>query len=104
MATTARPVDDEPLLRPTPNDLAIAPELGVLAALDATLATAAYQLQAEHPDLALDALARGHLPSAQARTASLVVFRCADLRAAIRDYRTLVLDPDLDDDQLHLPF
>ena len=40
----ARLVDAEPLLRPSPNDLAIAPELGVLAALDATLATAAYQL------------------------------------------------------------
>ena len=40
----ARLVDAEPLLRPSPNDLTIAPELGVLAALDATLATAAYQL------------------------------------------------------------
>ena len=29
----------------------LAPELVVLAALDATLATAAYQLMAEHPDL-----------------------------------------------------
>jgi len=53
---------NQPLLRPTPNDLALAPELGVLAALDATLATAAYQLMAEHPDLGLDSLARGDLP------------------------------------------
>ena len=104
MAPQCRDLDCEPLLRPTPNDLALAPELGVLAALDATLATAAYQLQSEHPELGLDALARGDLPSAPARTASLLVFRCADLRAAIRDYRTLVLNPDLGDDQLHLPF
>jgi hypothetical protein len=96
--------DNEPLLRPTPNDLAVAPELGVLAALDATLATAAYQLQSEHPELALDALARGDLPSAQARTASLLVYRCADLRASIRDYRALALFPDLDENQLDLPF
>jgi len=104
MGTTSSPVDNEPLLRPTPTDLAIAPELGVLAALDATLATAAYQLHSQHPELGLDALARGDVPSTQARTASLLVFRCTDLRAAIRDYRALVLDPDLDDDQLHLPF
>jgi len=105
MATVSRAVDDEPLLRPTPNDLAVAPELGVLAALDATLATAAYQLQSEHPDLGLDALARGDLPSAQARKASRIVVRFADLRAEIREYRALVLDPEsFLDDQLHLPF
>jgi len=97
-------VDAEPLLRPSPNDLAIAPELGVLAALDATLATAAYQLLSEHPELELDAMARGDLPSAEARGASLLVFRLCDLRAAIRNYRNLALDGELDDDQLNLPF
>jgi hypothetical protein len=98
-------VDTEPLLRPPPDELTLAPELGVLAALDATLATAAYQLHAEHPELTLEALARGHLPSAEARTASLLIFRCADLRAAIRDYRVLAIGSDLDDDsQLDLPF
>ena len=104
MAAPSRVLDNEPLLRPTPTDLAIAPELGVLAALDVTLATAAYQLQSEHPELGLDALARGDLPSAEARNASLLIYRCADLRAAIRDYRALALSPDLDDDQLNLPF
>lgn len=98
-------VDSEPLLRPPPDELTLAPELGVLAALDATLATAAYQLHAEHPELTLEALARGHLPSAEARTASLLIFRCADLRAAIRDYRVLAIGSDPDDDsQLDLPF
>ena len=99
-----RVLDPEPLLRPTPGELTAAPELGVLAALDANLATAAYQLHAEHPDLTLEALARGDLPSAEARTASLLLFRCADLRAAIRDYRAIAVDSDPDDDQLHLPF
>jgi hypothetical protein len=88
---------DDLLLRPTPNELAIAPELGVLAALDATLATAAYQLQAEHPELALDALARGDIPSLEARKASILIFRCTDLRAALRDYRKLALEAEPDD-------
>ena len=92
MASTSRAVDNEPLLRPTPNDLALAPELGVLAALDATLATAAYQLTAEHPDLGLDALARGDPPSAQARKASLLVYQIHNMRAALRDYRWLALN------------
>lgn len=94
----ARPGDNGPLLRPTPNDLALAPELGVLAALDATLATAAYQLQSEHPELGLDALARGDLPSAQARMAGFLVVRFNDIRVALRDYRRLALDPEPDDD------
>lgn len=99
----ARLVDAEPLLRPSPNDLTIAPELGVLAALDATLATAAYQLLAEHPELGLDAMARGDLPSAEARGASRLVFRLCDLRAAIRSYRDVAIDA-IDGDQLNLPF
>jgi len=99
-------VDGEPLLRPPPDELTLAPELGILAALDATLATAAYQLHAEHPELTLEALARGHLPSAEARSASLLICRCADLRAAIREYRVFAIGLDLDDDrlQLDLPF
>lgn len=101
---TSCAADNEPLLRPTPNDLALAPELGVLAALAATAATAAYQLTAEHPELGLDALARGDTPGAEARAASLLIFRIHNLRAAIRGYRRLALDPEPDRDQLPLPF
>jgi hypothetical protein len=90
---------DGPLLRPTPNDLALAPELGVLAALDATLATAAYQLMAEHPDLGPDALARGDLPPAEARKAGLLCCRIHDLRASLRQYRQLALAPAPDDSE-----
>lgn len=100
MPTTSRPDDNHPLLRPTPNDLAIAPELGVLAALDATLATAAYQLMAEHPELGLDTLARGDPPAAEARMASLLCCRIHALRAAIRGYRHLALVQQPDDADL----
>jgi len=80
MAATVRASHNEPLLRPTPNDLALAPELGVLAALDATLATAAYQLMAEHPDLGLDSLARGDLPSPEACKANHLCVQIHGLR------------------------
>lgn len=104
MMDPARIIDAEPLLRPSPTELAVAPELGVLAALDATLATAAYQMMSEHPELSLEAMARGHLPSEEARHASLLVFRFADLRAVIRDYRDIAVDAEPDQEQLDLPF
>ena len=94
----------DPLLRPSSLDLAVAPELGVLAALDATLATATYQVIAEHPELELNALARGDLPSPEARAAGRLASRFADLRAAIREYRDLAIDAASFDDQLDLPF
>lgn len=69
----------------------MAPELGVLAALDATLATAAYQLLAEHADLAPDVLARGHLPDPLARRAHRLIGRLYELRAQLRAYRDAAL-------------
>jgi len=95
------PEHNQPLLRPTPNELALAPELGVLAALDATLATAAYQLMAEHPDLALDSLARGDLPSPEACKANHLCVHIHDLRTAIKDYRQLALNPEPEGDYLN---
>jgi len=88
----------ETIWRPSVNDLALVPELGILAALDATLATAAYQLLSGHPKLGLDALARGHLPSEEARHASLLLFRIAELRATVRDYRDIALGSAPDDE------
>jgi hypothetical protein len=76
----------DPLLRPTPEQLTVAPELGVLAALDAVMATAAYQLAAENPDLGSDALARGYLPDPCARAANTVICRIHDLRLLLRQY------------------
>lgn len=91
------------LLRPSPDDLALAPELGVLAAVDATLATAAYQLHVEHPPLGIDSWARGYIPSTLAHMANSLALRFADLRLAIRTYRNLATQPD-PADQLDLPF
>ena len=87
----------DPLLRPTSDELTVAPQLGVLAALDATLATAAYQLQSEHPELSLVALARGYVPGSDSRHACHLGARIHDLRAALRDYRDLVLHDTEDD-------
>ena len=91
---------DAPIMRATTSDLAVAPELGVLVAADAVLATAAFQLAAENPDISLDALARGDPPSSQARKATAIILRIANLRVAIRAYR----DISLTGQQTALPF
>lgn len=83
----------EPLLRPTANELALAPELGVLAALDAVLATAAHQLIAETPDLySLELAARGEIPAPLTRKANSLIFRIGELRMEIRQYRALAVE------------
>lgn len=83
----------EPLLRPTANELALAPELGVLAALDATLATTAHQLIAETPDLySLELAARGEIPAPLTRKANSLIFRIGELRMEIRQYRALAVE------------
>ncbi len=92
-----RPDDDRPLLRATVNDMAVAPELAVLAALDAILATAAFQLVAANPELTLEGLARGDLPTPEARQASFLVMHIGELRTALRSYRNLSLHGDPDD-------
>jgi len=85
----------EPLLRPTANELAVAPELGVLAALDATLATTAHQLIAENPDLySLDLAARGEIPAPLTRKANSLIFHVGELRVEIREYRALAAGDD----------
>lgn len=85
----------EALLRPTADELALAPELGVLAALDATLATTAHQLVAENPDLySLELAARGEIPAPLTRKANSLFFRIGELRVEIREYRALAVDDD----------
>lgn len=85
----------EALLRPTANELALAPELGVLAALDATLATTAHQLIAENPDLySLNLAARGEIPAALTRKANSLIFRIGELRVEIREYQQLAVNDD----------
>jgi len=85
----------EVLLRPTANELAVAPELGVLAALDATLATTAHQLVAENTDLySLELAARREIPTPLTRKANSLIFRVGELRVQIREYRALAVDDD----------
>lgn len=83
----------ELLLRPTANELALAPELGVIAALDATLATTAHQLIAENPDLySLELAAKGEIPAPLARKANSLICRIGELRVEIREYRVLAVN------------
>lgn len=91
-------VEDRPLLRATAKDLAVAPELAVLCALDAVLATAAYQLFVAHADLGIDKLARGDPPDPAARKASFVILHIGEMRTMLRDYRNFTLHGNPDDD------
>lgn len=90
--------DDRPLLRATANDMAVAPELAVLCALDAVLATAAFQLFVAHPDLDAEILARGDPPSPEARKATFLILNIGEIRTSLRDYRNLTLHGDPDND------
>lgn len=85
------PLQHAPVMQATTSELALAPEVGVLVALDAVLAVAAFQLAAENPDISLDSLARGDPPSAQSRKACSIILRIGNLRAAMRHYRDLSL-------------
>ena len=86
---------EEVLMRPTPNVLTVAPELGVLAALDATLATAVCQLIAENPELcSLEPAARSEPPAAIVRKADLLIFRIEGVRTTIREYHALACNYD----------
>lgn len=89
----------DPIMRPSAQDLAVAPELGVLAALDATLVTASYQLAAENPDLSPQALARGHIPDPSVRLAALLISRILDLRIHLRQYADAAIRPLTDGDE-----
>jgi len=56
---------------------------------------------AEHPDLGLDSLARGDLPSPEACKANHLCVQIHGLRVAIKDYRQLALNPEPGADYLH---
>jgi hypothetical protein len=84
-------LQEAPIMRATASELFVAPELRALVALDAVLAVAACQLAAENPDITLTSLAHGEPPSPEAREATSLILRIANLRAAMRDYRDLSL-------------
>lgn len=74
---------------PTTDQLAVAPELALLSALEATLDATISALLAAHPELRSR---NGRLPSAQ--IADVVIARSLELREAINRYRlALVVTP-----------
>lgn len=87
------------LMRPTPDDLAVAPELGILAALDAVLATATHQLLSENPDLSsLIIAANGELPSHQAIKANALLSDFYAIRRELRRYYVIAIGGDDDNE------
>lgn len=69
-----------------------APELAVLAALEATLHASAAALTAAHSELtAEDFAASPHPPSAQACLADALLTQVQALQQSLRRYRTLVV-------------
>jgi len=76
---------------PTPDDLAAAPELAILAALDHTLELAASALACAHPEL-LDPERPYWLgsPTRAVTTAQTLVCRTRRLQRALRAYRNAV--------------
>ena len=79
------------MITPTANQLIIAPEIGVLAILDTVLATAAYQLVTENPELSADSLARGQSLPRIALLASRLTTKIHNLRDLIDAYRVLAI-------------
>ncbi|ATB34549.1 hypothetical protein [Melittangium boletus] len=69
-----------------------APELAVLAALEATLRASAAALTAAHAELeAEDFAASPHPPSAQACLAAALLIQVEALQHSLRRYRTLIV-------------
>lgn len=69
-----------------------APELAVLAALEATLSASVAALTAAHAELeAEDFMASPHPPSAQACLADALLSQVEALQHSLRRYRTLVV-------------
>ena len=91
-------LNDGPLLNASPNDMAVAPELAVLVALDAALAAAACQLFVANDVLGPEVSVPCCAPSQQERTAGGILLLVHDLRVSLREYRNLTLHDDPDND------
>jgi len=87
------------LLWPDAHDIAIAPELGVIALLDAASAAAVAHLLAVNHEIAnLDEACRGDVPAYAARSAARLIGRMHALRASLRDYASATLHADAEPD------
>jgi hypothetical protein len=78
---------------PPDADLCVAPELALLAVLEASLATVARVLNIAHTEI----LAPGdapHSPNLDTRVAAEIIAQASHLIATINRYRLALLDPD----------
>lgn len=78
---------------PAADDLCLAPELAILAALEVSLVVAAQVLNVAHTEI----LAPGddrHPVSSDTRIAAEIIAQATRLSAAINRYRLALLDPD----------
>jgi hypothetical protein len=87
------------LLWPDAHDIALAPEIGVVALLDAACAaTVAYLLAVNHEIADLEEACRADVPPYVARSAAKIVARIHSLRTALRNYSHATLHPDAEPD------
>ncbi len=86
-------------LVPTSRELLAAPELAVLAILDAALAAAEEVVITYHPAITdLGGTYQGRAPPLSCAVASILVARFAELRDLLAWYRLAVRSPPPDDD------
>jgi len=87
------------LLWPDAHAIALAPEIGVIALLDAACAaTVAYLLAVNHEIADVQEACRADVPPYVARSAARLVARIHSLRAALRNYSDATLHPDVEPD------
>lgn len=78
---------------PADHDLAVAPELAILSALEVALVVATQALNIVHTET----LAPGddrHLPTPDTKIAAQIIAQATRLLVAINRYRLVIVDPD----------
>jgi hypothetical protein len=78
---------------PAADDLCIAPELAILAALEVSLVVAAQVLNLAHTEILAPGDER-HPPSPDTKIASEIITQASRLTASINRYRLALVDPD----------
>jgi hypothetical protein len=79
---------------PWADDLCIAPELAILAVLEATLAAAIEMMTASHPETFTEIVPAEEF-GLDAQTAVVLSRQAAELIATVNRYRLAIFDPDL---------
>jgi hypothetical protein len=78
---------------PAPDDLCFAPELAILAVLEASLVVATQVLNLAHTEILAPGDER-HPATLDTKIAGEIIAQAADLITAINRYRLALLDPD----------